>query len=88
MTLHLAVAAVVACLHAAAGARTAYLLDYDWKFQWGPANMCPATVDQWPVDLDGQTCDGAIYNVYQTNSEEECKNACCKFSFCEVYQVR
>jgi len=77
-------ALVAALLPLAAATRDVYLLDFGWKFELGPANMCP--VDVWPYDLSNQSCSGAIFGVYAVNSEEECKNACCKFPACEMYQ--
>lgn len=78
----------VLALAAVAFARDTYLLDYGWKFELQAPVMCPAEVDVWPYDLTGMKCSGAYQSIYQINSEEECKNACCKWNWCELYQVR
>jgi hypothetical protein len=69
-----------------AGDRTRFLLDNDWRFQLNsePFPSCKDPNATFPIVLDNKQCLGLTQST--ATSLQECIDACCSMSSCEVYQ--
>lgn len=80
--------ALLLLVPAAAGQRTVANLNIGWKFQEdggaGPAPVCNDANKTFPVSRDGVQCLGLAQNPATTY--EECQDACCSFTDCDVFQ--